>query len=156
MTPDPAAARARAAILREEAASLPEPARGLLLSRALFLEQFARELERLRTGTKRGIQSRMLAAEPRKSTLYTDDAKMKAFLKVANAAGHTLNSVAKAVRKEFGQGSHVNIGKAIRGEKPIRMSWAAYIASQTVSEAFPKGFEATAAHYPAGWVPEQG
>lgn len=108
----------------------------------------------LQKGTKRSIQREMLAVEPRKSLKYTTDADTKDFLRVANAAGHTLNSVAKAVRKKFGKGSHVNIGKALRGEKSIRPAWAAYIASLTVSEAFPKGFEATPANWPGGWAAE--
>jgi len=140
----------------EQAASTGDTDLAMVLSfQAIKFRETAGKLERALTkGTKRSIQREMLAAEPRKSQKYTSDADTKDFLRVANAAGHTLNSVAKAVRRRFGKGSHVNIGKALRGEKSIRPSWASYIASLTVSEAFPKGFEATSVNWPGGWAAE--
>jgi hypothetical protein len=91
------------------------------------------------------------AARVRHSGGAPKDRKTKAFAKVANAAGHTLRSVAEAVRKKYGQGTHVNLGRALRGERAIQERWAQHIQELTRSEAFPEGWEALPENWPGGW-----
>jgi hypothetical protein len=110
-------------------------------------------LDGLMSGDGRGttVEPMLPAARVRHSGGASKDRKTKAFAKVANAAGHTLRSVAEAVRRKFGQGSHVNVGRALRGDRAIQERWAKHIQDLTRSEAFPDGWEATPENWPGGW-----
>jgi hypothetical protein len=111
------------------------------------------ERERLRAEVRSGtiVGPMMQAAKVRHSAASSRSPKARAFAKVANAAGHTLRSVAEAVRRKFGQGTHVNIGRALRGDRAIQKHWAQHIQELTRSEDFPDGWEATPENWPGGW-----
>jgi hypothetical protein len=72
-------------------------------------------------------------------------------VEVANAAGHTLVTLAEAVaartKTDF---SHAILSKAPRGKRPVRAQVAAIVAELTKSAAYPKGYEVTARNWPGG------
>jgi hypothetical protein len=130
-------------------------ARDLTLLATEFLAAAA-ERERLTSGSRSGNLDPMLAAARVRHSegAESDDRKVRAFLEIANDAGHTLRSVAEAVKRSHGKGSHVYLLKALRGEKAIRLSWAKTIQGLTKSIKNPKGFEASAKNWPGGWARE--
>lgn len=89
------------------------------------------------------------AARVRHSAAVTSEHdNVEEFLEVANEAGHTLRSIAEAVKEKFDKCSHVFLLKAVRGEKTIRRSWAEFIEELTKSKRYPKGYRAMSYNWP--------
>lgn len=163
----PSQLRARAAALEEEAVAIVatdlQRARDLNAT-AEGLRILAEETE-LASGLRRSDRSgnsteKMQSAARVRHSVGTSDARddqdvnVVRFQEIANAAGHTIRSVAEALKKKRGKGTHVYILKALRGGAGIRRTWADDIQELTKSLKYPHGFVASQRNWPGGWSRE--
>lgn len=117
---------------------------------AELMEQQAQQPEQRRKGSRSvTLKSMLPAARARISKGNVRSESASDLQRIANAANHTLRSLAEAVGC-----SNVFLTKAIRGDKAIRESWAKQIQELTRSKEYPAGFAATKRNWPGGWARE--
>jgi hypothetical protein len=125
-----------------------EEASGLFFE-ARNLRATADALERLSQPQGRGKPSRVTSSARRR--MSEASGSENPLVEVANAAGHTLVTLAEVVAKRMGtKFSHAILSKAPRGERPVRTAVAAIVQQETVSAKYPKGYEAIPRNWRGG------
>lgn len=146
----------RAEALEREAAEAmdaghAQKAARLALQAVALLQAAVGLQNRHQSGTKRGMvpAARTRISAGRSKQHHGED-KAHPLIEAANAQGHTLRSLAEAVKAATGKPcSHAALSRGISGDRPIRKASADAVAKLT-------GYKATAANWPGGWSPEEG